>query len=116
MACGNISNFVQCAEMFSPRNIYISGALKHLYECANIYLLARIFLGFHANILVCAEMFWLTRKCFGCAEIFSLPAKVHSLPAENYMLRGNFFQVARKQKVCARKLLGPNHFRNAGVP
>ena len=30
---------------------------KHLYECANIYLPAQIFLGLHTNILACAEIF-----------------------------------------------------------
>src|SRR6266700_2654941 len=79
-------NICTVRRKFSPRKIYISGAPKHLYECANIYLLARIFLGFHANILVCAEIFWLARKCLVypqkcihclrkimcCAEIFSM--------------------------------------------
>ena len=71
--------FVQCAEMFSPCNIYINGAPKHLYECANILGLPRKCFGLRGNILA-------------CAEIFSLSAEMYSLPAENYMLRQNIFK------------------------
>ena len=84
-----VKTFVQCAEMFLPHNIYISGAPKHFYGCANIYLLARIFLGFHANIFVCAEIFWLVRKylvypqkIICCAKIFSSRAQTFCLRAE----------------------------------
>ena len=34
LLCAEI--FVKCAEMLALRNIYISGALKYLYDCAEI--------------------------------------------------------------------------------
>jgi hypothetical protein len=68
-----VKTFVQCAEMFSPCNIYISGA-------QNIYVSAQISIYLLGNILA-------------CAGIFSLPTEIYSLRAENYMLRGNFFKL-----------------------
>jgi len=39
------------------------------------------------------EIFWLVRKYFDLAEIFSLSPEMYSLPAENYLLCGNIFKL-----------------------
>src|SRR6267378_1461943 len=90
----------------------ISCAQKHLYSAQkcfdpakyilmvpqNIYMSVQIFICLHRYSWASMQIFWFVQKYFGlcrniltCAEIFSLSAEICLLPAENYLLCGNYY-------------------------